>query len=221
MIDGPRLLPLAGGRPEHLIVMLHGYAADGRQMLNFARQWQNGLPHAVFVCPNAPEPCEQSDFGRQWFPLTPPKAQQYWPGVERAGPLLDAFITDALARYDLLDASLALVGFSQGTMMALHVGLRRNPPRGGPPAGILGYCGAMAGPEFLGEQITSRPPVMLIHGDLDEVVPVQAMTIAAAALTRVGVEVETHLSRGIGHEITADGLALGLQFLQERLAAAP
>jgi len=219
MIDGPRLAPFSGRPPEHLVIMLHGYGSDGDDMMELAKQWQRALPEAAFACPNAPEPCDQSPFGYQWFPLTHPKSAQYWPGVQRTGPLLDQFISAELGRYGLVDSRLALVGFSQGTMMALHVGLRRNPPQGGPLAAILGYSGTMAGPEFLLNQIKSRPPVMLIHGELDDVITLEAHDRAVAALVQAGVPVESHISHGIGHAMGIDGLELGLRFVQEQIEA--
>lgn len=157
-----------------------------------------------------------SPTGYQWFPLARIAPDEYWLGVQRAGPVLDAFIDAELRRHGLDERQLALVGFSQGTMMSLHVGLRRERPL----AGILGYSGALAGPEHLEGQIRAKPPILLVHGEYDELIPVQALNVAAQALGKAGVPVQWHVSRGIGHGIAPDGLALGAQFLKAVLAGA-
>src|SRR5690606_18242377 len=167
--------------------------------------------------PHAPEPCAMAPMGRQWFPLTLRDPSERWRGVQQAGPMLDAFLDAELKRHGLADDRMALVGFSQGTMMALHVGLRRARPL----AGIVGYSGAIAGGEHLGAQIRSRPPVLLVHGDADEVIPVQALDMTREALAACEVPVEWHISHGIGHGIDNDGLLLGAQFLDMALNGRP
>src|SRR5476649_1507590 len=157
--------------------------------------------------------------GREWFPLTFREANERWVGVQAAAPTLNAFLDAELARRKLPPAALALVGFSQGTMMALHVGLRRAVP----PAAIVGYSGILIMPgdvlsdAFAGE-IKSRPPVLLIHGDEDQVIPVQALTHSAEGLAAVGIPAEWHVSSGIGHGIDQEGLRHGGEFLAKQFA---
>ena len=156
--------------------------------------------------------------GRQWFALTMRSTMERWRGVTTARPALDAFLDAELASLGLDDSKLALVGFSQGTMMALHTGLRRTAP----PAAIIGYSGLLVleddrRPEALPGEITGKPPVLLIHGDRDEVIPVEALFSATEALAAAGVPCEWHVSKGIGHGIDAEGLRQGGEFLAARL----
>ncbi|MEM7619502.1 MAG: dienelactone hydrolase family protein [Pseudomonadota bacterium] len=214
LLDGPRLQPVSGGKAEHLIVLLHGYGADGNDLIGLASHWQSALPNAVFVSPNAPEPCAMNPFGgRQWFPLTLRDTDEYWRGVQSAAPSLNAFLDAELKKHNLTDEKLGLVGFSQGTMMALHVGLRRTVA----PGAIVGYSGLLAGPEHLQNEIKSRPPVYLIHGDQDDVIPVAALPLATKALQDVDINVQTHIAQGIGHGIDETGLQLAGKFLAEKL----
>ncbi len=210
-IDGPRLAPASGDTAQQLVIFAHGYGADGNDLIGLGSQLQPILPHAEFVSPNAPERCAGSPFGYQWFPITRLDPDEYWTGVQQAAPILDGFIDSELARTGLTMADLALVGFSQGTMMALHVGLRRADP----PAAIVGFSGALAGPEHLGSDIKCRPPVLLVHGEADEVIPVQAIHLATQTLGVADVPVRWHVSRGIGHGIDGTGLALCAEFLRD------
>jgi phospholipase/carboxylesterase len=222
-LDGPRIPP-RGGRPaKALVVFLHGYGADGNDLIALGQEWQSILPEAAFVSPNAPEPCGQAPVGRQWFPLTFRDPDERWQGVNKAAPLLNAFLDAELARYSLSPQRLALVGFSQGTMMALHVGLRRAVA----PAAIVGYSGMLALPgakaaaEAAIAEIRARPPVLLIHGERDDLIPAQALFAAAQTLAALGIPVEWHLSSGIGHGIDAEGLRHGGEFLSRALRAGP
>lgn len=208
-LDGPRLAPASGGAPRQLVIFCHGYGADGNDLINLGQQWQGLLPDAAFVSPHAPDPCTMSPMGRQWFPITRLDPDEYWTGCQAAGPVLDNFITAELERHGLTEASVALVGFSQGTMMALHVGLRRDKPL----AVIVGFSGALAGPEFLPAEIKSKPPVLLVHGREDDVVPVAALPMAAGVLEQLQVPVSTHISEGLGHGIDQKGLELGARAL--------
>jgi phospholipase/carboxylesterase len=211
-IDGPRL-PALSGRPRQLVVFIHGYGADGNDLIDIGRAWQASLPDAAFVAPHAPEPCGMAPMGRQWFPLTMRDPHERWTGVVGARPVLDAFLDAELARHGLDDGALVLVGFSQGTMMALHAGLRR--PR--PPAAIVGYSGMLVGPEHLEAEHTAAPPVLLVHGSADDVIPAQALFMSAQGLAAAGLTCEWHLSAGIGHGIDEDGLRIGLQFAHYHL----
>jgi phospholipase/carboxylesterase len=216
-LDGPRLEP-ARGPARRLVVFLHGYGADGNDLIEIGRAWQGVLPDTAFVSPHAPEPCGQAPTGRQWFNLTFRTPNERWDGVNKAAPLLQHFLDTELARRQLPPSALALVGFSQGTMMALHVGLRRATA----PAAVVGYSGIFvwpdnAQPEAVAGEIKSRPPVLLIHGDQDDLIPVQALFQSAQALAAVEVPVEWHLSQGVGHGIDQEGLRHGGAFLARRL----
>jgi phospholipase/carboxylesterase len=218
-LDGPRLAPRSG-TAQQLVVFLHGYGADGNDLIDIGRAWQEYLPRAAFVSPHAPEPCGQAPVGLQWFPLTFRDPNERWIGVNKAAPLLDRFLDAELGRHKLPAAALALVGFSQGTMMALHVGLRRAVP----PAAIVGYSGLLVMPEdadteSFAAEIKSRPPVLLVHGDRDDLIPPQALFQSTQALAALGVSVEWHISAGIGHGIDAEGLRHGGEFLARRFGA--
>jgi len=207
MISGPRLNP-ASGRARQLVVFLHGYGADGNDLLSLGRQWQSILPDAAFVSPNAPEPCAMAPGRYQWFALTRIDPHETQRGTEAAGPILDAFLDTELKRLNLTDGDLALVGFSQGTMMALHVGLRRK----NPPAAIVGYSGMVVAPERL-PVFQGAPPVLLQHGDQDQVIPIQALFLSATALGAAGIPVQWRMAEGMGHGIDPQGLLLGGLFL--------
>ena len=198
MLDGPRLRPRAGGQPRQLVVFLHGYGADGQDLIEIGRAWQGLLPRAAFVSPHAPELCGIAGAGRQWFGLTFRDPGERWRGVNVATPLLERFLDAELGRCQLSPSALALVGFSQGTMMALHAGLRRATA----PAAIVGYSGMLVLPdrelEGSAEQIKARPPVLLVHGEADDLIPVQALFEAAEGLAALGIAVEWHLSSGVG-----------------------
>lgn len=208
-LDGPRLAP--NGRAKQLVVFLHGYGADGSDLIAIGQQWQSFLPDTAFIAPNAPEPCAQAPVGRQWFALTMRDEKELWPGVNGVQPVLDAFLDAELARYGLGDDRLALVGFSQGTMLALHAGLRRKRA----PAAILGYSGLLVGPEHLAtaQARNAPPPILLAHGDQDEVIPVDAMFVAAEQLAEAAIPVQWHLAPGVGHGIDGGGLLHGGLFL--------
>ena len=210
-IDGPRLAPKSG-KADALVVFLHGYGADGRDLIDLGQQWQNWLPNVAFVSPHAPEPCGMSPMGRQWFPLTMRDPSERWRGVVGARPSLDAFLDEELQRLNLTPDRLALVGFSQGTMMALHTGLRRAIS----PAAILGYSGVLVGPEHLAEA-TGNPKILLVHGDRDEVIPLDALFMSADALGKAEIPCQWHLSFGIGHGIDGGGLRHGGLFLAQSL----
>jgi phospholipase/carboxylesterase len=215
-LDGPRLEPRRG-TARQLVVFLHGYGADGNDLIDIGRAWQQILPDAAFVSPHAPEPCAQAPVGRQWFGLTFRDPDERWIGVNKAAPVLERFLDAELARRKLPPGALALVGFSQGTMMSLHIGLRRAIA----PAAIVGYSGMLVLPKDVPAQsvageIKSRPPILLAHGDQDELIPPQALFHAAQALAQLGVPVEWHLSAGIGHGIDGEGLRHGGEFLARR-----
>ncbi len=208
-LNGPTLAPVSGGKPQQLVIMLHGIGSDGDDLIGLAPYFQKVLPEAFFISPNAPNAFDMAPAGHQWFSLQDDSPATRLAGAQGAAPILDAFIDQQLAAAGLGDDKLALVGFSQGTMMALHVGLRR----ANPMAGILGYSGMLIAPELLAESIKSRPPVSLIHGDADEVVPSAALPEAVAGLETVGIEVTSHSCPGLGHGLDDDGVSHGMEFL--------
>lgn len=213
MLDGPRL-PTATGQPARsLVVFLHGYGADGNDLIDLGRYWAPLLPETAFVSPHAPHPCDEAPMGRQWFPLAHADAHQIRTGAIAAAPALNAFLDAELARHGLADSQLALVGFSQGAMMALHAG----PRRAGSLAGIVGYSGFVPGPEHLQAEVRNRPPILLVHGEADPVIPVMALHASSTALGAAGFQVEWHMRPGLQHGIDDVGLRLGGDFLRRVL----
>lgn len=205
-LSGPRLPP-AKGTATHLVVLCHGYGADGNDLIGLAPHWQRLLPTVAFVAPNAPE--RSPGAGYQWFPISRLDPQEVRRGVEGAAAALNSFVDAELSRLGLSPDRLMFVGFSQGTMLSLHVGLRREIR----PAAIVGYSGMLAAPEALPELRTDGPPVLLVHGDADTMIPFQAMFAAATALGRAGLPVQWHVSSGVPHSIDPEGLVLGGAFL--------
>ena len=217
-LDGPRLAPRSGA-PRQLVVLLHGYGADGNDLIEIGRQWQALLPQAAFVAPHAPERLPMNPTGRQWFPLTMRDMEERWRGVQQACPGLDAFLDAELQRHALPPTALVLVGFSQGTMMALHAGLRRPAA----PAAIVGYSGLLVleggkGAEGLKAEALSRPPILLLHGEADELIPVSALFEAAETLAAAEIPCEWHLALGLGHGIDGEGLRHGGEFIAAAFA---
>src|SRR5690348_11556745 len=207
-LTGPRL-PAQRGQATHLVVLCHGYGADGNDLIGLAPHWQRQLPTVAFVAPNAPERCAGSPTGYQWFAISRLDPGEMQKGVESAAAALNDFLDAELARLELAADRLALVGFSQGTMMSLHVGLRRSVK----PAAIVGYSGLLTETENLEQHAREAPPILLIHGDADQMIPMQFLFSSAAALGRAGAAVQWHLSPHVGHSIDETGLAMGGVFL--------
>ena len=208
-LDGPRHPPATGAAPARIVLLLHGYGADGDDLIGLAPAWAPAMPDTLFVSPHAPFPCEGAPFGRQWFGIYGRDDEMRLAGLRAASAMVDAFIDDLLDETGLPPAALTLAGFSQGTMLALHTGPRRAEPL----AGILGYSGRLLAPELLAGEVRSRPPVALVHGERDELVPYSSMAEAAAALEQAGFTVETHGRPGLGHGIDPAGMQAGLAFL--------
>jgi phospholipase/carboxylesterase len=205
-LEGPRVEPRR--RASSLVVLLHGYGANGEDLIALAHAWRGRLPDTAFVAPNAPETIPGMYGALQWFALTLREPGEYWRGVSAARPLLDRFLDAELARYALSADRLVLVGFSQGTMLALHVGVRR----AAAPAAIIGYSGLLAGPEHLAETRV-RPPILLVHGEADELIPIAALHSAREALAQADLPVEWHVRPGLGHGIDPGGQRMAAHFM--------
>jgi len=212
-LSGPSRAPASGGTPRQLVIFLHGYGADGADLIGLAPFFAQALPHAEFLSPNAPERCDMG-FGYQWFsrdnfgPDRLPKA------VRGAAPVLDAFIDEALKERNLTYDQLALIGFSQGTMMALDRTMRR-----GDAAAVVGFSGMVADPHAALSQAARHPPVLLIHGTADQVLPFASLGAAEHALATAGFQVEALERPGLGHGIDQEGAARAAQFLVLHLPA--
>jgi phospholipase/carboxylesterase len=207
------------GKGRSLVILLHGYGADGADLLGLADPLGTHLPDTAFIAPDAPEPCAGNPFGRQWFPipwLDGSSEEAARAGLVRAAEDLDAFFDARLSDEGLTPDRLAVIGFSQGTMMALHV----LPRRAEPVAGLVAFSGRLLEPERLVAETVSRPPVLLVHGDQDPMVPFAEMGLAGQALSDAGFQVYGHVMKGTGHGIANDGLSVALAFLRERLNGA-
>ena len=215
-LSGPSQPPAAGGKPKQLVVLLHGYGSNGDDLIGLAPFFAQALPEAEFLSPNAPFPCEISPMGSQWFGFEDRSPEMLLGGVRLAAEILDRFLDAELAKRDLKDRDLALVGFSQGTMMSLHVGPRR-PNRIG---GILGFSGRLVAPHLMAAEIKSKPPVFLVHGTADQVVPYGALAQAEKALADAGIPVETESRPGLVHSIDQVGAQKGALFLRQCFGAA-
>ncbi|MDA9918456.1 alpha/beta fold hydrolase [Erythrobacter sp.] len=213
IVNGASLQPLSGEKPNQIVLLLHGYGSSGADMIALAPHWQDVLPHALFLAPHAPQRCDMMSVGYQWWGLSGFDPRALAAGAASAAPAVDNFVDRKLAQYDLTEENLVLVGFSQGTMMALHVGLRR--PRR--VAAIVGYSGMLTDASNLPYKDTLKSPVLLIHGSADPVVPIAALHAAESELSRLGVEVKTHVSHGLGHSVDPAGLQLGRDFAAKAL----
>ena len=213
IVNGSSLQPLSGGSPKQIVLLLHGYGSSGADLIALAPHWQRDLPDALFLAPNAPQRLSNLSSGYQWWPLSAFTPQALASGAASAAPAIEAFIERKLNQYGLTEANLAIVGFSQGAMMALHVGLRR--PR--QVAAIIGYSGMLAGGHELSQLPITRPPVLLIHGSADPVVPVAALHAAKTELEHLGIDVTTHISLRVGHTVDPVGLRMGGEFVVRAL----
>jgi phospholipase/carboxylesterase len=210
------LPPASGGVPKQAVVLLHGYGSDGNDLIGLAPHWQGLLPDAVFLSPNAPEPCRQSPSGFQWFDIgfEGDRLASRQEGLARARPILVEFLDDLWRQSGVRPEHTILAGFSQGAMMALHVGLSLETPL----MGIIAFSGAFVPPEGFGGDAVAKSPVCLVHGDMDGVVDPQFSADADVALRLAGYDVHYHVSEGVGHGIAPDGLAFASAFIQ-RIAA--
>lgn len=203
--------PASGEKPKQLIVLLHGYGSNGRDLISLAPYWQQAVPDALFISPDAPFPFEMGggdDSMRQWFSLAEYTPEKLLEGAQTAHPILNNYVDKLLKDYGLPADKMALVGFSQGTMMALYTGLRRKTPL----AGILGYSGALVGLDSVDNK-SPKPPLQLIHGEADSVVPVEAYHKAVQQLGEKGYKVSGHTTPHLEHSIDGQGVESGAKFL--------
>lgn len=211
MLLDHRLSPLSGDQPNSAVILLHGLGDSGAGLIDLGMAWRTGLPNTLFVAPDAPQPCDMAPMGYQWFSLQSRTPDAMLKGLMAAVPALDDYIDQLLRTTALTADRVALVGFSQGAMMSLYIGPRQRRSL----AGIISYAGAMLGAEKLGDQLQSRPPVLLVHGMQDDVVPFAALAHAELCLDIAGIEVESLACPDLGHSIDSVGLAKGMKFLQK------
>ncbi|MCH8166589.1 MAG: dienelactone hydrolase family protein [Proteobacteria bacterium] len=218
-LTGPRAAPRSG-QTKSLVILLHGYGADGNDLFGLSGPLAERLPDTAFRSPNAPERCRVSPMAYQWFPISwldGSAESEMAAGFRRSAAILDTYITEAMAEEGVGPEATALLGFSQGTMMSLQVAPRRAEAL----AALIGFSGRLQDGGKLKAEAVSRPPVLLIHGDQDEMIPVAALAEARSGLAEAGFDVQTHISRGAGHGIAPDGLGLALGFLTEHLGTSP
>jgi phospholipase/carboxylesterase len=213
MLTGPERKPLSGLAPRHIVVLVHGYGANGEDLISLADELGEYLPDTYFIAPNAPTPLEHSFGGFQWFPIREISEEAMMAGVKSATPVLNEFIDHQLLQHNLTIDRVALVGFSQGTMISLYSALRR--PK--PCAAVVGFSGLLMGSKELKGEMKSKPPVCLVHGTADSVVPFHFMAEAEEALKEAGVEVEVHERPGLAHGIDLQGLTIAKDFLRKHL----
>lgn len=206
----------ASGSLRSVVIFLHGYGANGADLLGLADPLAEHLPDTLFLAPDAPEACAGAPFGFQWFPIPwidNSSQEEAEAGMARAVEDLNAYLDSVMVDEDVLPEQVALFGFSQGTMMSLHVGPRREDEL----AGIVGFSGRLLAPELLEDEIATKPPILLVHGDQDDVVPPQSLPEAAEALQKAGFkEVYAHIMKGTAHGIAPDGLGVALAFLRDK-----
>lgn len=190
------------------MVLAHGLGANGNDLIDLGPSWGRALPEALFVAPDAPEPNAATPFGRQWFDVWDRTPAKLAASVGVAAADLLGFVDAELARLGLPPDQVALMGFSQGAMVSLHAGLHRRVP----PRAILAYSGALLDPAL--PSLVAPPPVLLVHGEADEVVPADATSQAAEILRAGGVAVELLMVPRLGHGIDDTGLSAGALFLQ-------
>jgi phospholipase/carboxylesterase len=216
-LNAQRRAPLSG-ETRSVVVFLHGYGANGADLLGLADPLGEHLPDTLFVAPDAPESCAGAPFGFQWFPIPwidGSSEEEAARGMQAAVEDLNAFLDGILVDEDLLPEQMVLLGFSQGSMMSLHVAPRREDP----VAGVIAFSGRLLQPEVLPDETVSRMPILLVHGDADDVVPVQSLPQAAQALQDAGfTEVFAHIMKGTAHGIAPDGLSVALAFMRDKLS---
>lgn len=212
-LEGPEYPTRTGNKAQSLVILLHGLGADGNDLIELAPHLSQSLPNTYFVAPNAPFPCDMAPFGRQWFSLQNREEAALLREVEKAAPIVSDYVEGVGRRFDVPLSRIALVGFSQGSMMSLHVAPRLQEA----VAGVLAYSGALVAPSRLKAEKRSNPPICLVHGEADSVVPFFAFQEAMKALQDAGMQVEGYSREGLEHGIDPAGLAIGEKFLEKHL----
>lgn len=212
-LAGPEVLPLSNEAPKQLFIFLHGYGSNGEDLISLTPFFRQHFPYAQFISPDAPYQCEMSAFGYQWFSLLDHSEPAMRAGAEYVLPILDNFIDQQLERFMLKPKDLVLIGFSQGTMMSLYSALRRKKNI----AAVVGFSGSLLGADLLDEEMKSKPPICLVHGMDDDVVPFECMGKAEEVLERHNVEIESHSRPNLSHSIDELGLQAAISFLKSRL----
>ena len=212
-LSGPEAAPASGGPAKQLIIFVHGYGANGEDLISLSRYYAQVAPDAAFISPDAPYRCDGAPMGFQWYDVWMKDPVERLAAIRSTGEIFDNFVTGQLARHGLSEDKLVLIGFSQGTMMSLFTAPRRE----NAIAGIVGYSGRMESADTLKAEIRSKPPVVMVHGDSDELLAVSEMETAAATLRDCGVEIDTHIRPGLGHGIDEEGIRVGLAFVQKVL----
>lgn len=214
MLRTQKVSPLSGNKPSSVVILLHGLGADGADLISLGDEWREQLPNTEFLAPDAPFPCDMASFGYQWFSLRDQSMEAIAAGVKSAAPIVNEYIDEVLKTREISPAKLALVGFSQGTMMSLYVAPRRAEQL----AGVVGYSGLLVGGENLLTEKQSSPPVILFHGTIDPVLPFAFMEQTEIGLKAAGIEVSSHARPGLMHGIDGFGVNEGLAFLKKVLA---
>ena len=214
LLDGPKYrLENGSEQIEQLIILVHGLGSDGNDLISLAPYFSKVCPNALFIAPNGPEKCDmapiQADAGYQWFSLQNRGEASMLEGARMAEPTLNGFVSQQMEKYKLQENQIALIGFSQGTMMSMFCGFRRKRRI----AGIIGFSGQLIGKEVLKSEISSYPPILLINGDQDELIPIQEQRIAVKVLEEENIDVESHIIKGLGHSIDFDGIQFAQDFL--------
>lgn len=210
-LQGPSFAPASGGAPKQLVIFCHGVGSDGQDLIGLAPYFAKVLPDAQFISPNAPSAFDMAPMGYQWFSLANPTPASRLEGTLAAAPILDAFIDQQMEKHGLAAKDVALVGFSQGAMMSLHVGVRRVQQL----AGLIAYSGALIGPELLADEVKSQPPVLMMHGSIDDIVPPEALYEAVAALQGVGIKIKGEMLPNLGHGLNDQSIMAGMSFLAD------
>jgi phospholipase/carboxylesterase len=210
-LHGPSVAPASGKPPKQLVIFCHGVGSDGQDLIGLSPYFAKVLPDAQFIAPNGPQAFDMASVGYQWFSLNNPDPASRLEGTQTAALALNAFIDHQIAKYNLESKDVALVGFSQGSMVSLHVGVRRQQQL----AGLLSYSGAVIAPELVVSEVKSQPPVLMIHGTIDEVVPVAALYEGISALQASGVQARGEIVPDLGHSLNDKCIMEGMDFLAE------
>jgi phospholipase/carboxylesterase len=210
---GPELSPRSGNRPKQLILLLHGMGKTGEELHKIAQRASKVFPHAHFICPNAPYPSEKSSIGYQWFSIKDLSESYIVKGLNNSMKLLNKLVNSQLDRFELSDRDLAVVGISQGSMVALHTFLRRP----NPVSSIISFCGTIVSPYLLTKELKSKPNILLLHGKKDEIVPFKYLRLTYQSLTGLGVNVRKCVYPNLGHSVNLRGVVEAVRFVHSAL----